>query len=207
MKKNVWFVLMALVAFLSVGSDSCGDDDDSDHHAGDDDNGAGDNDAGDDDSGGGFACEGDVCADADTGLTWENGSDVCADHPVFDDATNYCVTLERGGYTDWRMPTISELRTLVLGCTATESGGSCGVTDDCTETDACQDSSCVGCSGDGPTNGCYWEAGLVGDCNAYYWSSTVVEQHPSDYWRVSYVAASIDSGGKYSSSCVRCVRP
>jgi len=48
--------------------------------------------------------------DGETGLTWtvkDNGEDVS-----WREATNYCGTLDLDGVTDWRLPTIDELKTI-----------------------------------------------------------------------------------------------
>ena len=48
--------------------------------------------------------------DSDTGLTWtvkDNGEDVS-----WAQGRNYCDTLDLGGSTDWRLPTIDELKTI-----------------------------------------------------------------------------------------------
>ena len=43
-------------------------------------------------------------------------------------ALSYCEGLNWGSYTDWRLPTVTELQTLIRGCTATSPGSSCGIT-------------------------------------------------------------------------------
>lgn len=45
-------------------------------------------------------------------------------------AASECEKQTLGGFTDWRMPTISELRTLIIFCEA-KAGGACTVTDEC----------------------------------------------------------------------------
>ncbi len=47
------------------------------------------------------------------------------------EAVSYCNNLYELGYSDWRLPTVDELRTLIKDCPKTESGGSCGLTDKC----------------------------------------------------------------------------
>ena len=63
--------------------------------------------------------------DLNTGFMWQQTSEF--DRSSFDDAQEYVENLELGGYTDWRLPTIDELRTVVLGYIDIEPGGRCKV--------------------------------------------------------------------------------
>ena len=49
----------------------------------------------------------------------------------WEDAVSYCKNLTELGYSDWRLPTVNELRTLIQNCSYTETGGSCEITDEC----------------------------------------------------------------------------
>jgi hypothetical protein len=62
------------------------------------------------------------------------------------DALQYCDNLSENGRSDWHLPNISELRTLVKECKATESKGECGVTEYCTYGE-CWSDVCEGCKG------------------------------------------------------------
>jgi len=154
-----------------------------------------------------FACCGETCTDPVTGLVWQltdTGS------LSWSEARDHCEAKELAGETDWRLPTISELRSLIRGCAATETGGSCGVTDGCRDTAICEDSSCVGCSsGGGPAfGGCYWPdafSWLGGSCS-YYWSSTTVEGDPSRAWIVRFSEGPVYDQQVVQDKRVRCVR-
>ena len=139
--------------------------------------------------------------DATSGLMWQNGDECCFD---WEEAVAYCEGLNWGGQNDWRLPTISELRSFIRGCAGTETGGSCGVTDDCLSWDDCLHN-CYGCQdqgGPGP-DGRYWPDGLYGD-GTLSWSSSAVY---GDGWYVNFEDASIYfTHHNYNNLSARCVR-
>ena len=49
------------------------------------------------------------------------------------DAVSYCNHLDELGYSDWRLPNVDELRTLIQNSPDTETGGICGMTDECVQ--------------------------------------------------------------------------
>ena len=53
------------------------------------------------------------------------------------EAVSYCKNLNELGYSDWKLPTVDKLRTLIRNCSKTETGGSCPVTDNCINNDDC----------------------------------------------------------------------
>ena len=110
--------------------------------------------------------------DQENDLVWE--LDPQGGNPNITGAATYCDNLTLAGSGGWRLPTISELRTLVRACADTQTDGACGLTDDCSSTD-CRDDTCDGCI-DAPNEGpglfgCYWDPNLLGSCDRY-WSST-----------------------------------
>jgi len=143
--------------------------------------------------------------DASTGLTWQNGATVGTTLYEWLDAVDYCSSLNWEGHGGWRLPTVSELRTLIRGCDTTESDGSCGVTDSCLDS-SCQDDSCTFCdSGAGSNNGCYSPAELTGECN-WYWSSSPVADIDYRMWYVRFINADVNYANYRDAASVRCVR-
>lgn len=144
--------------------------------------------------------------DPTTRLTWENPP--ASGLMPWDDAKGYCDMLVTGGSSDWRMPAISELRSLVRGCPATQTGGSCSIADGACLEWACRDNSCDGCEAyGGPgANGCYWPPELEGTCYEYDWASTVEENSlDGAAWYVEFSGARVGALQYDSSVRVRCV--
>ncbi len=144
--------------------------------------------------------------DPTTDLMWE-------DPPsegimTWDSAVSYCAALSLAvhGAGEWRLPTISELRTLVRGCPATEDGGACGVTDACLDDPCNHDCGCGSVMGGPGADGCYWDPALEGGCS-YYWSSSSHAADPSYAWGVGFYYAVVHVDCKDDYDSVRCVRP
>ena len=142
--------------------------------------------------------------DPDTLLTWQ----VAPPHGNFTSwkqAVDYCDGLRLAGHGDWRLPSISELRTLIEGCEATVAGGECIVSDDCTE-DACQTAACFSCRfGEGPGGGCYSRPGLLEPCE-HYWSATRVPDNMDRAWAIGFAGGFIYKPRIYYVFHARCVR-
>jgi len=127
-------------------------------------------------------------------------------------AVRYCEDLIWNGHTNWRLPTLLELRTLVERCPATGTGGSCEPGrpgGDCLD-GRCASESCAGCpAGEGPdqgSGGCYWPQALNGPCTGH-WSSTRPPDLPDAAWIVSFVTAQVTHSPTGATMPVRCVRP
>ena len=156
--------------------------------------------------GGVVACAG-GWYDPTSGLCWE-------DPPLEEwtnwwDADTYCVGLSLGGYGpgSWRLPTINELRSLIRGCRATETGGACGVTEPCLDW-TCWSAPCGGCpffSGPG-AGGCYWDAAFGGTCG-WYWSSSFYTRGAAYACFVGFHYGVVSTSVKENPYYVRCVRP
>jgi len=125
------------------------------------------------------------------GLNW---SDVSSKGMTEFDAVTYCEDL--GG----RLPTISELRTLVQNCPATETGGVCRVTDSCLSIEDCWNDLCRGCE--------YSYSGkysVFGDTGTL-WSSSKRSGDSGVLWYLRYRWASVEDESSYGPAHVRCVR-
>jgi len=108
--------------------------------------------------------------DPATNLTWQDPQKdaYTPDDPGVgqQDALRYCEELVLGGYDDWRLPDIDELRTIIRGNPDTMTGGECPVHDGSSRADmknpACGAVADYQGPGDG---GCYWAPELTGPCN------------------------------------------
>ncbi len=125
-----------------------------------------------------------VWCDNNTGLCWQTPQKDAYDYEdigvVSQDAVRYCQELELGGYDDWRLPDIDELRTLIRGSPSTETGGDCPITEG-TGTEYNGDERCMGGEewGGPAPGGCYWPAELSGTCDK---QDPYALQHPLEYW-------------------------
>ena len=114
-------------------------------------------------------------------------STLSSDTMYWDDAVVYCHNLTECGYSDWRLPNINELRTLIKNCPGSQTDGSCAVRDS-----ACLSSSCW--SGDcrceyRENNGGYYSK-LGDDDNVLLWSSST-ESDTDGAWYVNFESAGV----------------
>ena len=194
-----WVHLSALLLVIGLGLGtvvSCADDGDGD--TGDDD--AADDDT--DDDAGDDGADDDTAAFAD--LVWQDPP--AEEKMTWNEAIEYCKYVSIDGHDEWRLPSISELRSLIRGCEATELGGSCGVTDDCAES-SCWSYACHGCSSFGGPGGggAYWPEGMSGEPD-WYWSYSQIVDDDIRAWGGYFDVGGVGtfSFGAYNN--VRCVR-
>ena len=180
------FVFIAGLIFMACTGD---DDDDSNEN----------DDSADDD-----AVE-ELWEDPTSGLMWSN---FVREYESLDGGKSYCQDLFLADYGDWRLPTISELRSLIRGCEDTETGGSCGVTDSCLDLSCWELHDCYGCPyGDRPAWGCYWPSQLQGTCGEWFWSSSAVADDDFFVWSVDFLFGKVAYYGvDYDIFNARCVR-
>lgn len=173
---------------------------------------------------GGTACDGSNCrrpceptcrfrdngngtvSDTNGGLTWEQGQ---GEGTHYNNKGVHCSDLNDqvlGGHNDWRLSTIDELRTLIVGCPATATGGTCHVTT--SSPDAWSDA-CDGCSANlGPGSaGCYIDPVFTlmnGYCSSL-WTQTAWGNNSPYLYKVVFATGALDSDSSHygGSRCVR----
>jgi hypothetical protein len=145
---------------------------------------------------------GGVYADPVTRLQWQMRP---TSGPVdWESAVMHCESLELSG-TGWRLPSVDELRTLIRGCPATESGGPCAATNACLTYDLCL-SDCTGCEPDaGPAAGCYWPDELEGSCS-WYWTASSLDDAIGAWYVVFNLGHVCGRSKDFNFGLVRCVR-
>ncbi|HPM47794.1 MAG TPA: DUF1566 domain-containing protein, partial [bacterium] len=129
-----------------------------------------------------------------------NWSKIAPKEMSWDNAIKYCENLKEDDYSDWRLPTISELRTLIQNCPATETGGACKVTDSCLSWDDCRNDACDGCK--------YFEDGRyskLGD-TGWFWSSSLRSDDAALARFVDFSDGNVNSYHRSAIIYVRCVR-
>ena len=60
-----------------------------------------------------FTKSGDIVTDTSTGLQWQDDVDAKNNTRTWSGAIDYCENLTLGGYSDWRLPNINELKSIV----------------------------------------------------------------------------------------------
>jgi hypothetical protein len=158
---------------------------------------------------------GSIYTDISTNLMWTGPSKM-----TWQSAVSYCNNLKTGGYTDWSLPTISQLRTLIINCPATQTNSSCAVTDECLSKENCHTSICNGCSNtynpnsynNPPDRKRHYEFNKLSDTGTFF-SSSEYEGNGTDVWGVcfdrnvcAHYSAQITYYYKNSELYVYCVR-
>lgn len=127
----------------------------------------------------------------------------------WEDAFSYCEDLREGGYSDWHLPTVNELRTLIQNCPNQEADGLCNMNDAClTDESGCEydRDNCLCC---GYTYLGYYDK--FGD-GSPLWSSLICQANPIRAWILSFdggcITTALLGGCSDSDRCVyvRCVR-
>jgi len=142
--------------------------------------------------------DGKIFVDTDTGYMW-----YIEDRELpWEKALIHCYELSAGGYTDWKLPTISVFKTLIKGCV---SGTACNVSDNCLN-DEClnEDCSCDPPNVENPdavTN--FLPPELKKSLpDTYYWSSSVHSNEIADGYYFAAWGIRFDIGSIYDSNKV-----
>jgi Protein of unknown function (DUF1566)/PEGA domain len=154
---------------------------------------------------GGLGAGGTVWIDATADLIWQVSP--TGGKMKLKEARAHCQGLTLGGHSDWRLPTISELRSLIRGCQDTQAGGSCKVTDSALSRKHWEPR-CKGCwSARGPGSaGAYWPPKLSGKVSRYWSSSDVEIMFLKTAWFIDFTIGGVDSHNVRFDHNVRCVR-
>ena len=160
--------------------------------------------------------------DPDTNLSWQDPQKDAYDYSdpglPQPDALLYCEELVIGGYDDWRLPDIDELRTLVRGNSSTMTGGNCPLQEGSPKADMTDPACGPAPDYQGPgVGGCYWAPELTGTCDKDDPADegarpleTVSSTMASDdsFWvgDVLFHEGSVPFNHIYSLADVRCVR-
>jgi hypothetical protein len=126
------------------------------------------------------------------GLEW---SDKAPQKLNWLDAKTYCEGI--GG----SLPTVSQLRSVIAECPATQAGGGCPATDSCLES-KCRTEACAGCLA--AKDGHYSRLG-DNDMN-FLWSGSGVEDKVGNAWLVFPNSGAVFYFTGMVQSLVRCVR-
>jgi hypothetical protein len=163
-----------------------------------------------------------IWCDDDTGICWQDPQKDAYDLEdpglTQPDALRYCEELVMGGYDDWRLPNIDEMRTVIVGNALTEVGGECPVNDGSPKNDG-YDEACLpitSCAGPGMGD-CYWIPEFTGTCcdkpdpaavghPLEFVSSTVASDDPDWVGCVLYDNGAVTFNHIHSYADVRCVR-
>ena len=160
-------------------------------------------------------CDGTV-TDTNTGWMWEKSYQWVASLP---EAQKACSNCRVGEFNDWRLPTIDEMRSLILGCPATGPTGACPVhaLANCID-ETCWNDTCFCDTNQGPvekpgdpSRKCYMDASFEWYCNLF-WTGTQVKAKVKDdkrSWYVTFYDAGINvppSMAQVQSAAMRCVR-
>ena len=133
-------------------------------------------------------------------LQWSNRS---PDKMNWPKAIEYCRNLNEGGHSDWRLPDIDELRTLIKNCPNTEPDGVCKVS----EKNGCLTEKCWN------NKTCYCERkndrgyyNKLGD-DGWFWSYSTDSFLTSSAWGMYFERGYVMENDKLSKHhYVRCVR-
>ena len=123
----------------------------------------------------------------------------------FSDAEEYCKSLNLNGKKEWRLPSISEWRSIIVGCKMKLNEGSCAVSDVCAERNLCWSMHCSCPELKGPgKKGCYWDDSVWGENCSSYWSKTKSSNYSG--WVLLFDKAAVGTSSLDNTWYVKCVK-
>jgi len=138
-----------------------------------------------------------------SGLMWQKSQ--APNMMNYYDAVEYCKDLTLDGYSDWRLPSISELKTLIVGC---QSGtDACSLSDKCLTSGCWTEKTCACKDNKGPGEGGYylqkgvWQGGGNG-----FWSASVPSDNPDFACHVFFYNGNVYINYRNNEYAARCVR-
>ena len=141
------------------------------------------------------------CHDTTNKITW---SPLSAGTMDWDSAVSYCDNLDMIGYTDWRLPTIDELRTLVRSCSNTQTDGACAISDPNALAYGNYVANNCQCEPVENNEGLY---SIFGDNDTVtLWSSSEYTSVADFAWYLDFANAGVSSHSMSGSYNVRCAR-
>ena len=139
-------------------------------------------------------------------LIW---SDLAPNKMDWSRAKQYCENLFEGGFNDWRLPNIDELRTLIKHCPKTETGGECKVSEynNCLSWQRCGNpSSKESCICEYRENDGGYYSKLENSNGVWLWSSSEVSDCEDKAWDIGFDYGRVSSYKKIYNVHVRCVK-
>jgi hypothetical protein len=112
--------------------------------------------------------------DADAKLLWDSPSAEI----TWSQASETCEKADACDSKDWQAPTVDQLRTVILGCSATQTGGACRLAENCLES-TCGES-CTGCA-ERETDAQYLPKQLS-NAQRYVWTRSRPPDEPDRAW-------------------------
>ena len=128
-------------------------------------------------------------------LVW---SDRSSSEMKWYEAKQYCENLSEGGFTDWRLPNVDELRSLIHNHSGTQTGGTCKISEKAGKLAGSDRTS--DCNGRNGSN-----FSKLGD-TGWFWSSSTYVNNRNCAWRVGFYYGYVSYIVKDSYGSVRCVR-
>ena len=128
------------------------------------------------------------CIDLSSGIVWSEKQAKMN----WQSAVDYCGSYSESGLSGWKLPDISELRTLIQNCANTVTGGVCDIQNFNSSDCRCSDN----------YNGLYSK---FGEKDEYLWSSTEYTNTDSA-WTVRFIYAAPSPIVKANSLSIRCAK-